>query len=65
MLPSSGRRRFPATHLYYAVTREPGAIIAQAKFTVMTGGGPGLMEAANRGAAMPSVVDCRDGLGMS
>ncbi len=45
-----GSARFPATHPYYALTRELGAAIAQARFTVMTGGGPGLMEAANRGA---------------
>ena len=45
-----GSARFPATHPYYALTRELGARIAQARFTVMTGGGPGLMEAANRGA---------------
>jgi uncharacterized protein (TIGR00730 family) len=45
-----GSARFPETHPYYMLTRELGAIIAQAKFTVMTGGGPGLMEAANRGA---------------
>jgi hypothetical protein len=45
-----GSARFPATHPYYALTRELGARIAQAKLTVMTGGGPGLMEAANRGA---------------
>lgn len=45
-----GSARFPATHPYYELTRDLGAIIAQAKFTVMTGGGPGLMEAANRGA---------------
>jgi uncharacterized protein (TIGR00730 family) len=45
-----GSARFPETHPYYALTRELGAKIAHAKFTVMTGGGPGLMEAANRGA---------------
>ncbi|MBZ5611104.1 MAG: TIGR00730 family Rossman fold protein [Acidobacteriia bacterium] len=45
-----GSARFPEAHPYYALTRELGARIAQAKFTVMTGGGPGLMEAANRGA---------------
>ena len=45
-----GSARFPAAHPYYALTRELGARIAEAKFTVMTGGGPGLMEAANRGA---------------
>jgi hypothetical protein len=45
-----GPARFPSTHLYYSLTRDLGAAIAQAKFAVMTGGGPGLMEAANRGA---------------
>jgi uncharacterized protein (TIGR00730 family) len=34
----------------YALARETGARLARAGFTVMTGGGPGLMEAANRGA---------------
>ena len=34
----------------YALAREMGAGIARLGFTVMTGGGPGIMEAANRGA---------------
>jgi uncharacterized protein (TIGR00730 family) len=45
-----GSARFSSDHPYYALTRELGARIARAQFTVMTGGGPGLMEAANRGA---------------
>ncbi len=45
-----GSARFPPGHRYYELTRELGARIARAGFTVMTGGGPGLMEAANRGA---------------
>src|ERR1022692_1820813 len=45
-----GSARFTAEHPYYQLTRELGAKIAAAKFTVMTGGVPGLMEAANRGA---------------
>lgn len=45
-----GSARFRPDHPYYALTRELGARIARAGFTVMTGGGPGLMEAANRGA---------------
>src|SRR4029453_2538704 len=35
---------------YYELARKMGAAIAQLGFTVMTGGGPGIMEAANRGA---------------
>ena len=45
-----GSARFPETHRYYALAREVGRQLAQAGFTVMTGGGPGTMEAANRGA---------------
>ena len=45
-----GSARFPETHPHYAVARELGHRLARAGFTVMTGGGPGLMEAANRGA---------------
>src|SRR5882757_6501069 len=45
-----GSARFPPESRYYVLTRELGARIAEAGFTVMTGGGPGLMEAANRGA---------------
>jgi uncharacterized protein (TIGR00730 family) len=45
-----GSARFPETHPHYAVGRQLGARLARAGFTVMTGGGPGLMEAANRGA---------------
>ena len=45
-----GSARFPAGHEFYVTGRELGAELAKAGFTVMTGGGPGLMEAANRGA---------------
>jgi uncharacterized protein (TIGR00730 family) len=45
-----GSARFQPGHPYYVLTRDLGARIARARFTVMTGGGPGLMEAANRGA---------------
>jgi uncharacterized protein (TIGR00730 family) len=45
-----GSARFAEPHSYYSAARELGAEIARAGFTVMTGGGPGLMEAANRGA---------------
>lgn len=45
-----GSARFSPDHPFYALTRELGKKIAEIGFTVMTGGGPGLMEAANRGA---------------
>jgi uncharacterized protein (TIGR00730 family) len=45
-----GSARFTEQHPAYGVARELGARLARAGFTVMTGGGPGIMEAANRGA---------------
>ncbi len=45
-----GSARYSEAHPAYALTRRMGAALARAGFTVMTGGGPGLMEAANRGA---------------
>jgi uncharacterized protein (TIGR00730 family) len=45
-----GSARFAAHHPYYALARDLGARLARVGFTVMTGGGPGIMEAANRGA---------------
>ena len=45
-----GSARFSEDHRYYHLAREVGAALANAGFTVMTGGGPGSMEAANRGA---------------
>ena len=45
-----GSARFGETHRYYEVGRRVGRGLAERGFTVMTGGGPGIMEAANRGA---------------
>ena len=45
-----GSARFPEDHRYYELARQVGRRIAAAGFTTMTGGGPGIMEAANRGA---------------
>jgi len=44
-----GSARFSEDHPYYQLAREVGAGLARAGFTVMTGGGPGIMAAANRG----------------
>jgi len=45
-----GSARFREDHPYYALAREVGRRVSRMGFTVMTGGGPGIMEAANRGA---------------
>ena len=45
-----GSARFKEDHPYYQQAVELGIRIAQLGFTTMTGGGPGIMEAANRGA---------------
>ena len=45
-----GSARFKEGHEYYELARKVGQGISQLGFTVMTGGGPGIMEAANRGA---------------
>ena len=45
-----GSARFQEDHIYYAKAREIGKRIAELGFATMTGGGPGIMEAANRGA---------------
>ncbi len=45
-----GSARFNEDHRYYQLGRQIGGALAKSGFTVMTGGGPGIMEAANRGA---------------
>jgi uncharacterized protein (TIGR00730 family) len=45
-----GSARFKETHPYYRLARAVGGELARAGFATLTGGGPGIMEAANRGA---------------
>jgi uncharacterized protein (TIGR00730 family) len=52
-----GSARTKPDHRYYRQARELGRRLAEAGYAVITGGGPGIMEAANRG--------CQDGGGLS
>ncbi|MCK6459167.1 MAG: TIGR00730 family Rossman fold protein [Planctomycetes bacterium] len=52
-----GSARFPEDHRYYKLARDLGRELARRRYAVVTGGGPGIMEAANRGA--------REGKGLS
>lgn len=58
-----GSARFEDGHPYFELAETVGAEIARMGFTVLTGGGPGIMEAANKGAreaggrSMGSVID--------
>lgn len=45
-----GSARFQSEHRYYELSRLCAREVARLGFTIMTGGGPGIMEAANRGA---------------
>ena len=45
-----GSARVGESHAAYAAAREVARLFAAAGWAVVTGGGPGVMEAANRGA---------------
>jgi uncharacterized protein (TIGR00730 family) len=45
-----GSARFKEDHPYYKLARDVSEKVSKLGFTIMTGGGPGIMEAANRGA---------------
>ncbi len=46
-----GSARAMPTHKYYKQARELGRKLGEKGYTIITGGGPGIMEAANRGAS--------------
>jgi len=45
-----GSARTPADHPYYALTEQIARLLSDSGFSVISGGGPGIMEAANKGA---------------
>ncbi|MBT3538972.1 TIGR00730 family Rossman fold protein [Candidatus Parcubacteria bacterium] len=45
-----GSARLKEDHKYYGIARDLGKLLGKNGFTTITGGGPGIMEAANRGA---------------
>ena len=45
-----GSARFPADHPYCALAEKTSRLLSDAGFAVVSGGGPGVMEASNRGA---------------
>jgi uncharacterized protein (TIGR00730 family) len=53
-----GSARFKENHPYYKLARAAGQELARAGFATITGGGPGIMEAANRGAFEAGGVSC-------
>ncbi|GAA1936776.1 TIGR00730 family Rossman fold protein [Nocardioides hwasunensis] len=57
-----GSARTPADHPHHAVAEEAGRKLAEAGFAVITGGGPGTMEGANKGACQAGGVSV--GLGI-
>ncbi len=45
-----GSARIPANNKYYKIAEELGQLLGKNGFSTITGGGPGIMEAANKGA---------------
>jgi uncharacterized protein (TIGR00730 family) len=53
-----GSARLPATSPYYTMAVDVAQYIAKKGFAVITGGGPGIMEAANKGAQQANGASC-------
>lgn len=53
-----GSARLPPDHIYYKLAIEVASHIAKKGFAIITGGGPGIMEAANKGAQEASGPSC-------
>jgi len=51
-----GSARVDSKHKYYKEARELGKLLGRDGFTIITGGGPGIMEAGNRGATEVGAV---------
>ena len=54
-----GSARTSPDHPYYKLTEQIARQLSDAGFSVISGGGPGIMEAANKGAYFGTVAQCR------
>ncbi len=51
-----GSARLPEDNEHYKSAQECGKLLVEAGFAVITGGGPGIMEATNRGVLIPLIM---------